>query len=170
MEFDTGIDDFRIRPAVKKDTALILQFIKALAEYEHMLELVVTTEEDLRSYLFTEKKAEVIIGEYLGEPVCYALFFHNFSTFSGRSGIFLEDIYVKPEMRGKGFGTSIFYYLGKLAKESSCSRLEWWVLNWNEPSIRFYQSLGAKPLSDWTIYRLEGDALGSLANHTEAAG
>lgn len=163
MVADTGIKDFSIRFGTRQDTGLILQFIKELADYEHMLDLVVANEGLLGEYLFEQKKAEVIIGEYKQQPVGFALFFHNFSTFLGRSGLYIEDLYVKPEMRGKGMGKGLLVYLAKLATERGCGRMEWWVLNWNEPSIKFYQHLGAKPMDDWTVYRLTGDALNQLA-------
>ena len=128
-----------------------------------MEDQVVATEELLEEYLFSQKKAEVIIGEFKQEPVCFALFFHNFSTFLGKSGIYLEDLYVKPEMRGKGFGKHILSYLAKLAKERNCGRFEWWCLDWNEPSINFYKQMGAVPMDDWTVYRVHGEALDKLA-------
>lgn len=164
MTMETGIEDFTIRFATEQDTGLILQFIKELADYEHMLDLVVATEELLRQNLFELKKAEVIIGEYKQQPVGFALFFHNFSTFLGRSGLYIEDLYIKPEMRGKGMGKALFIYLAQLAKERRCGRMEWWVLNWNEPSIKFYKHLGAQPMDDWTVYRLTGEALNILAD------
>lgn len=151
----TNIDEFAIRSAVPEDTALILQFIKALADYEQMADQVVATEELLTEFIFRQHKAEVILGFYQQEPVCFALFFHNFSTFMGRPGIYLEDLYVKPEMRGKGLGTALLSYLEDLAQERDCGRLEWACLNWNEPSIRFYKQLGAKPMEEWTVYRIE---------------
>lgn len=163
MTTATGIQDFTIRFATREDTALILKFIKELAEYEHMLDLVVATEEILEEYLFDQKKAEVIIGEYKQQPVGFALFFHNFSTFLGRSGIYIEDLFVNPEMRGNGMGKAILIWLAKLARERKCGRIEWWVLNWNEPSINFYRHIGAVPMDDWTVYRLTGDALVQLS-------
>lgn len=143
---------------------LILSFIKKLAEYEKLAHLVVTTEEILRETLFGARPyAEVVIGYYKTEPVGFALFFHNFSTFLGQPGIYLEDLFVDAEQRGKGFGKALLVYLAKLALERGCGRLEWSVLDWNEPSINFYKSLGAVPLNEWTIFRLTGDALDSLA-------
>jgi GNAT superfamily N-acetyltransferase len=164
MVIDTAIKDFTIRFGNRQDTALILQFIKELADYEHLLDMVVATEEILEDYLFEQKKAEVIICEYQQKPVGFALFFHNFSTFLGRSGLYIEDLYVRPEMRGQGMGKAILKYLAGLAKERGCGRMEWWVLNWNEPSIKFYQSLGAMPMDEWTVYRLTDEALDKLAN------
>jgi GNAT superfamily N-acetyltransferase len=152
---DRWTDDFQIRFAEPMDTPLILQFIRELAEYEHMEHEVVATEELLQEYLFQQKKAEVIIGEYQQQPVCFALFFHNFSTFLGRPGIYLEDLYVNPAMRGKGFGTAMLAFLQKLVKERNYGRLEWACLDWNEPSIRFYKQLGARPMEEWTVYRIQ---------------
>jgi GNAT superfamily N-acetyltransferase len=163
MTIENNLPDFHIRYAEQKDVALILTFIKELAEYEHMSDEVVATEELLTHFLFYQKKAEVIIGEYQQEPVCFGLFFHNFSTFLGRPGIYLEDLYVKPEMRGKGFGTAILSFLAKLAMERSCGRLEWACLDWNEPSIKFYKQLGAKQMEDWTVYRLQDQALDHMS-------
>lgn len=163
MITDTGVKDFTIRFATEKDITLILQFIRGLAEYEHMLELVVATEESLKEFLFQQKRAEVIIGEYQQEPVSFTLFFHNFSTFLGKSGIYIEDLYIIPEMRGKGLGSAIFHFFARLAKERNCGRLEWSCLDWNEPSIKFYKHMGAKPMDDWTLYRLQGEDLDKLA-------
>jgi GNAT superfamily N-acetyltransferase len=161
---DTGLEGFKLRIAEEKDTALILDFIKELAEYEKMLDCVVATEAILRESLFEKKAAEVIIGEYQGKPVGFALFFHNFSTFLGQAGIYLEDLYVKPEMRGKGIGKIILAFLAKLALDRNCGRLEWWVLDWNEPSIRFYKKMGAVPMDEWTVYRVSGDNLKALGD------
>jgi GNAT superfamily N-acetyltransferase len=163
MITDTGIMDFTIRFANRQDTALILRFIKELAQYEQMLDLVVANEETLEEYLFEQKKAEVVIAEFEQKPVGFALFFHNFSTFLGRSGLYLEDLYVTPEMRGRGMGKAIFKWLARLAKERKCGRFEWWCLDWNESSIQFYKHLGAIPMEDWTVYRLDGEALDRLA-------
>ena len=140
-----------------------MEFIKELADYEKMLAEVTATEADLRESLFERKMAEVVIGEYKNVPVAFALFFHNFSTFLGKPGIYLEDLYVKPEMRGKGIGNIIFSFLAKLTVERNCGRLEWWCLDWNEPSIRFYKQMGAVPMEDWTVYRLDGEELNKLA-------
>lgn len=161
---DTKINKFQIRFAKEDDTKLILEFIKELADYEKLLDEVVATEEVLYESLFTRKKAEVIIGEYDGSPVGFALFFHNFSTFLGKPGMYLEDLYIKPEMRGKGLGKIMLSFLGKLAVERNCGRLEWWCIDWNEPSIKFYKGIGAKPMDEWTVYRVGNEALSSLAN------
>lgn len=160
----TESNGFTIRFALQEDVPLILQFIKELADYENMLDEVVATEELLREWIFEKQKAEVFIGELDGEPVGFALFFHNFSTFLGRSGIYLEDLYIQPSMRGKGLGKIMLKQLAKLAVERRCGRLEWWCLDWNSPSIAFYLSLGAEPMKDWTVYRISGDTLVSLAD------
>jgi GNAT superfamily N-acetyltransferase len=150
---------FEIRAAVETDVKLILRFIAELGEYEKLGHQVVATEERLRNTLFRQKMAEVIIGEYEGEPVGFALFFHNYSTFLGQAGIFLEDLYIKPEMRGKGFGKAMLKHLAALAVERDCGRLEWVCLDWNEPSICFYKGLGAEAMDDWTTYRVTGERL-----------
>lgn len=160
---NTQIESYNLRIAEEKDVPLILSFIKELASYEKMLEEVVATENILKSSLFDRKAAEVIIGEYEGEPVSFALFFHNFSTFLGRPGLYLEDLYVKPEARGKGLGKTLLTYLANLAKERGCGRFDWSCLDWNESSIRFYKQMGAKALDEWTGYRLTGKALESAA-------
>lgn len=160
----TKNEHFKIRFAEEKDVKLILDFIKELADYEKLLHEVVATEEILMDSLFVRKAAEVIIGEHDGEPVGFALFFHNFSTFLGRPGIYLEDLYVRPEMRGKGYGKILLAFLGKLAIERNCGRFEWWCIDWNEPSINFYKSIGAVPMDEWTVYRVHNQALIDLAN------
>lgn len=167
MYIDTKLDNFKLRFAEEKDAALILKFIKELAEYEKMLDHVVTTEEILIESLFQRKTAEVVIGEYEGEPVCFALFFHNFSTFLGRPGLYLEDLYVKPHMRGKGIGKIMLSFLASIAMERKCGRFEWWCLDWNEPSINFYKYMNAVAMDDWTVYRLTGEHLKGLAREFE---
>jgi len=162
--FHTPLVDFTIRFATEEDTPLILQFIRDLAEYEHMLDQVVATEEILRVSLFEKKQAEVIIGEYKGIPVGFALFFHNFSTFLGKANLYLEDLFVMPSARGKGFGKILLAFLGKIALDRGCGRLDWWCLDWNTSSIDFYLEMGALPMSDWTVYRVEGDRLNQLAS------
>ena len=152
------------RNAERKDTALILQFIKELADYEKMLDEVVADEATLETWIFDKQKAEVIFAVVNGKEIGFALFFHNFSTFLGRAGIYLEDLYVKPEYHGKGYGKAILKKLASVAVERGCGRLEWWCLDWNKPSIDFYLSLGAKPMSDWTVYRIAGDTLKQLAD------
>lgn len=153
-----------LRSATSADVPLILDFIKGLAEYEKLAHEVVATEESLHATLFGERPyAEVVIGEHEGEPVGFALFFHNYSTFLGRPGIYLEDLFVRPAWRGRGFGKALLTFLATLAVERGCGRLEWAVLDWNEPAIRFYESLGAKPMDEWTVYRITGEALERLA-------
>lgn len=151
------------RYAQEGDAALILQFIRELAEYEKMLDEVVATEELLREWIFEKKRAEVIFAMEGGREVGFALFFHNFSTFLGRAGIYLEDLYVRPEHRGKGYGKGLLKKLARIAVERGCGRLEWWCLDWNRPSIDFYLSLGAEPMEDWTVYRIAGDTLREMA-------
>lgn len=160
----TALPDFVLREARAEDCGLILALIRELAEYEKLSHEVVATEEVLRETLFGEHPCgEVVIGEFQGKPVGYALFFHNFSTFTGRPGIYLEDIYVKPEMRGRGYGKCLLTYVARLAVERKCTRMEWSVLDWNEPSIRFYRSLGAVAMDEWTVQRLAGSALDEVA-------
>lgn len=161
---ETQISNFKIRFAEEKDTKIILDFIRELADYEKLLNEVVATEEVLHNSLFVKKSAEVIIGEYNENPVGFALFFHNFSTFLGKPGIYLEDLYVKPEVRGLGLGKVILSFLGKLALERDCGRLEWWCLDWNEKSVDFYKKMGANPMDDWTVYRVDGKNLSNLAD------
>ncbi len=155
---------FCFRYAEEKDISLILHFIKKLADYEQLSEQVVATEDLLREWIFRQKKAEVLIGEYRGNPIGFALFFHNFSTFLGRSGIYLEDLFIDPGMRGKGFGKAFLKRLAGIAVERGCGRLEWVCLDWNRPSIDFYLTLGAEALEDWTLYRLSGERLKGLAS------
>ena len=151
------------RYAEEKDVPLILQFIKELADYEKMLDEVVATEALLKEWIFEKKKAEVIFAMEDGCEVGFALFFHNFSTFLGRAGIYLEDLYVRPDCRGKGYGKGLLKELARIAVERGCGRLEWWCLDRNKPSIDFYLSLDAKPMNDWTVYRIAGDTLHKLA-------
>lgn len=157
------------RFANENDTGLVLEFIRELAAYEKMEELVVADKATLHDQLFAKKNAEVIFAVEDGMEVGFALFFHNFSTFLGRAGLYLEDLYVKPEFRGRGIGTAIFRELGKIARERGCGRLEWWCLDWNTPSIRFYKNLGAEAMSDWTVYRIAGKALEELPDFTAPA-
>ena len=151
------------RNAQRNDVGLILQFIRELADYEKMLSEVVADEATLEEWIFDKQKAEVIFALEGEKEVGFALYFHNFSTFLGRAGIYLEDLYVKPEYRGKGYGKAILKKLASIAVEQGCGRLEWWCLDWNKPSIDFYLSLGAQPMSDWTVYRLAGNTLTELA-------
>ncbi len=151
------------RFAERKDTSLIFQFIKDLAIYENMLDLVIATEDLLEEWIFDQNKAEVIFVLEDGKEVGFALFFYNFSTFLGRAGLYLEDLFVKPESRKKGYGKALIKQLAKIALERGCGRLEWACLNWNQPSIDFYLSLGAKPMDEWTVYRVTGDSLEELS-------
>lgn len=153
-----------IRSATRADVSLILALIKELAEYERLTHEVIATEAHLSQWLFgPTPKAEVIIGEVQGEPCGFALFFHNFSTFLAKPGIYLEDLYVKPDKRGLGLGEALLRHLAEIAVERGCGRLEWAVLDWNEPAIGFYQRLGAKAMDEWTVYRVTGDSLAQLA-------
>ena len=151
------------RFANEGDTFLILCFIRRLAEYEKMGGEVVATEEMLREWIFEKKKAEVVFALENGKAVGFALFFHNFSTFLGRAGIYLEDLFVLPEYRGHGYGRSLMSILARIAVERGCGRLEWWCLDWNTPSIEFYRSLGAVPMDEWTVYRIAGETLQELS-------
>lgn len=154
---------FTIRQATRDDCGIILEFIRDLARYEKLEDQVVATEEGLRRSIFERGQAGVIIGEFEGRPVGFALYFHNYSTFLGKANLYLEDLYVREEYRGKGFGKQLFIRLAAIATEEDCERLDWWCLNWNEPSIAFYKSLGAVAMDEWTVFRLEGGALRALA-------
>jgi GNAT superfamily N-acetyltransferase len=165
------LKNFTIRAATETDAALILSFIHGLAEYEELLHEVVATEDSLRESLFGKHRAaEVVIGEWEQKPVAFALYFHNYSTFLGRSGIYLEDLYVNPDMRGRGIGKSMLTYLAQLTCARKCGRLEWSVLDWNEPALKFYHSIGAVLMDEWTVHRLTGDALTQLAGGISASG
>ncbi len=157
------METLTFRFAVPEDTALILRFIKELADYENLLHEVVATEELLREWIFEKQKAEVLFAVENGKEIGFALFFHNFSTFLGRAGIYLEDLYVMPEYRGKGYGKGLLKELARIAQARGCGRLEWWCLDSNRPSIDFYLSMDAQPMSDWTVYRITGDTLRKLA-------
>ena len=157
-------EKFTFRYAKRNDISLILQFIKDLAAYEKMINEVVADEKTLEEWIFDKQKAEVIFAVVDDEEIGFALFFHNFSTFLGRAGIYLEDLFVKPEYRGKGYGKAILKKLAVIAVERGCGRLEWWCLDWNKPGIDFYLSLGAEPMDDWTVYRITGDTLSDLAS------
>ncbi len=151
------------RSAERADVPLILRFIRDLAEYERMADQVVADEATLEEWLFDRQKAEVLFAVLEGREVGVARLVHNFSTFLGRAGLYLEDLFVMPEVRGPGVGKAILQRLAALAVERGCGRLEWWCLDWNEPSIAFYRSLGAEPMSDWTVYRIAGQTLRDLA-------
>ena len=156
------MEKMTFRYAEEADAALILEFIKELAEYEKMSADVVATEELLREWIFVKKKAEVIFALEDGKEVGFALFFHNFSTFLGRAGIYLEDLFVKKEYRGKGYGKALLKKLAQITVERGCGRLDWSCLDWNRPSIDFYRSLGAEALDEWTVYRLTGETLNKM--------
>ncbi len=158
-------DHFEIRSATSADVPVILSFINKLAVYEKLAHEVTATEAGLQQTLFGERRyAEVVIAYHHGQPVGFALFFHNYSTFLGKPGIYLEDLYVDEDQRGKGFGKALLIHLARLAEERNCGRLEWSVLDWNESAIKFYKSLGAVPLDEWTVFRVTGAALATLAN------
>ena len=155
----------QIRKATEADVPVIVWFIRQLAEYERLLQEAVMTEETLRESLFGSRPSgEVLLGYHQDKPVAFAVFFHNFSTFLGRRGLYLEDLFVIPEMRGKGFGRALLVHLAQIARERNCGRFEWAVLDWNEPAIEFYKRLGAVPMSEWTIFRVSGKALDRLAD------
>lgn len=152
-----------IRPATEADVPLVVRFIRGLAEYERLLHECQATEEKVRASLFGARPdAEVLIAEVDGEPAGFALFFHNYSTFRGLPGLYLEDLFVEPACRGKGHGKALFRAVAKLAVDRGCGRFEWAVLDWNAPSIAFYESFGATPMNEWTTYRLTGDPLRAL--------
>ncbi len=153
---------FTIRQAKEADTELIFSLIRKLAVYEKMEDAVITSAEELREQLFVKENAQVLIAEEAGTAIGFALYFFNFSTFVGRAGLYLEDLYIEPEYRGKGYGKQLFVQLATLAKEKNCGRMEWSVLNWNTPAISFYKSLGAVPMDEWTVYRLDEKALQQL--------
>ncbi len=155
--------ELSFRKAQREDTPLILSFIRSLAEYEKMADQVVATVDLLEKEIFDRHGAEVIFAMEGEEEVGFALYFYNFSTFLGRSGLYLEDLFVKPEHRGKGYGKALLQQLAVIARSRGCGRMEWWCLDWNRPSIDFYLSLDAEPMSDWTVYRLSGKTLASLA-------
>ncbi len=154
---------FKIREANEKDNKIIFDFICELAEYEKLSGEVTATEELLYKSLFIKRQAEVLIAELDGEPIGFALYFHNFSTFKGRACLYLEDLYLKPEYRGNGYGKKIFKELAKIAIQRECDRFDWSVLDWNEPSVKFYKKMGAVPMDEWTVYRLTGEPLRQLA-------
>lgn len=155
----------KIRPATREDVPIIFQLIRDLAEYERAPNEVSATEEQLVNVLFGERPAaEVLLALEEDAAVGFAVFFHNFSTWLGRPGLYLEDLFVKPEARGKGYGRALLVSLASIARDRGCGRMEWAVLDWNEPAIRFYRALGAAPMSEWTVFRLNGDGIARLAN------
>jgi GNAT superfamily N-acetyltransferase len=156
-----------LRFATADDVALLFEFIRQLADDNKMADEVVTDEDQLRQTLFGERRvAEVVIASYEGEPAGFALFCHNFSTILGRPGVYLEDLFVIPKLRGRGIGRILLSFLAKIAVERGCARLDWWVLDWNEPAIRFYERLGAQPMDEWTVFRVTGNTLQELADLT----
>ncbi len=159
------MEELTFRTAEERDCGLILHFIRELAAYEKMLDEVVATEELLKEWLFEKRSAEVIFACEKGKEVGFALFFHNFSTFVGRAGLYLEDLYVLPEYRGKGYGKALLKRLAAIAAERGCGRMEWVCLDWNKPSMDFYRSLGARPMDEWTIWRVAGETLETLAKN-----
>ncbi len=164
----TSDPGLRLRFATDADTGLIFKLIKELAEYESLSHQVAADEESLRRSLFGERRvAEVIIADYHDDPAGFALFFHNYSTFLGKSGLFLEDLFIREKFRGNGIGRELLSCLARIAVDRGCGRLEWWVLDWNEPAIRFYKGLGSRPLDEWKVFRLTGDSLARLAKTTE---
>lgn len=154
---------FQIRKATENDTPVIFDLIKKLAVYEKLENDVITSVEELRKNIFSNNFAKVLIAEEDGNPVGFALYFYNFSTFVGKPGIYLEDLFVEPEHRGKGYGKSLLIELAKIAKDENCGRFEWSVLDWNTPSIEFYKALGAKPMEEWTVFRLNAAGISDLA-------
>lgn len=156
------MNDLKFEFAKREDTATILWFIKELADYEGLLNEVVADEKTLEQWLFDEKKAEVIFAEINDKKIGFALFFHNFSTFLGRAGIYLEDLFIIPEYRGKGYGKAILKKLAEITVKRGCGRLEWWCLDRNKPSIEFYKSMGAEAMNEWTVFRISGDTLNTL--------
>jgi GNAT superfamily N-acetyltransferase len=166
INYETRIPDLVIRFASKNDIPLILKFIKKLAVYEKLEHQVSANTVLLKKTLFGKRKvAEVIIAEYHNTPVGFSLFFHNFSTFLGKPGLYIEDVFVDEKMRGKGIGNEMLSFLARLAIERGCGRMEWWVLDWNEPAIRFYRKLGAQAMDGWTVYRLNADQMHILADY-----
>lgn len=157
------MEEVTFRQAKAGDEGLVLEFIRGIAQYEKMLDEVVATEESIREWMVEKKMVEVIFAEAEGDTVGFALYFQNFSTFVGRAGLYLEDIFVKPQYRKKGYGKAIFKKLAQIAVERGCQRFEWVCLDWNQPSIDFYRSMGAVPMDQWTIYRLSGDAIKKAA-------
>lgn len=163
--YNKGMTDFEIRPTTEADLPVILSLIRELAEYERAPDAVVATEAGLRDVLFGPKpSAEVLLAVEQGDPVGFAVYFFNFSTWLGRPGLYLEDLFVRPAVRGKGYGRALLERLAQIAKQRGCGRMEWAVLDWNDPAIQFYRKLGAKPMDEWTVFRLTGDGIAKLAS------
>jgi len=166
MALQASIPGFEIRPATEADVPIILSFIKKLAVYEKLAHEVIATEDSLRETLFRGlRTAEVAVGYFENKPVGFVLFFHNYSTFLGKPGLYIEDLFVDEPFRRRGFGRALLVYVAELAEERNCGRLEWAVLDWNESAISFYKKLGAVPMSDWTVFRLTGESLHNVARH-----
>ena len=166
----TRCDDFEIRPARVEDVSIILELIRDLATYERAPDEVTATKEQLTDVLFGERPAAEVILAFEGQsPVGFAVFFYNFSTWLGRSGLYLEDLFVKPEKRGKGYGRALLVELAKIARDRGCGRMEWAVLDWNEPAIKFYRALGAQPMDEWTVFRLKRGEIAKLADAADTA-
>jgi len=166
-----AVDEFQIRPARVDDVLIILQLIRDLATYERAPDEVVATKEVLVDVLFGERPAAEVLLAFEGESaVGFAVYFYNFSTWLGRAGLYLEDLFVKPEKRGKGYGRALLVELAKIARDRGCGRMEWAVLNWNEPAIKFYRALGAKPMNEWTVFRLTREEIAKLADAADTAG
>lgn len=159
---NTSIKGFTLRETTEEDLSLILGFIKEIAEYEKLSDAVIATEESLRKSVFENNRAEVLIAEMNEVPIGYVVYFYNFSTFTGTSGLYLEDIFIRSEYRGMGLGKEVFKMLGKIAREQGCKRMEWVCLNWNEPSKSFYKALGAVPMDEWTTFRLTEEYINKL--------
>ncbi len=163
MIYETEIEGLLLRDAEPSDAAVVYNLIRGIAEYEKMLNEVTATEDDIRESIFVRKEAAVILAEYKGETAGFALYFRNYSTFLGRANMYLEDLFVYPHMRGKGIGKALFLAVANAAYSRGDGRMDWVCLNWNKPSIDFYKSMGAKAMSDWTVYRLDREALRRLA-------
>jgi GNAT superfamily N-acetyltransferase len=162
------MSDFEIRAATEADVPVILSLIRELAEYEREPDAVIATEAGLRDVLFGNKRsAEVLLALKSGEAVGFAVYFFNFSTWLGRPGLYLEDLFVRPAVRGKGFGRALLERLAQIAKERGCGRMEWAVLDWNDPAIQFYRKLGAEPMNEWTVFRLTADGIAKLAGSVQ---
>lgn len=160
--YETIYDNFKLRETNSKDSELILSFVKALAEYENMEDCVKATAEDINNSMFIDRRANALIAEENHIPVGFVLYYFNYSSFIGKAGLYIEDIFIKPEYRGKGYGKEIFKVLSKVAFENKCERIDWVCLNWNEPSLKFYKGIGASKMDEWIIHRLEGDKIKNI--------
>ena len=162
MQYKTRIDDYIIREAVEEDVSLILELIKDLAEYEIRLKEVIATEENLRQSLFLDNKAKVLIGEVQGIPVGFAIYFYNFSSFKGRAGLYIQDLFIKPQFRNNGYGKEMLKILADIAEENNCVRFQWNCLNWNEEAMSFYKKIGAECMQEWAVHRVDIDKIKNL--------